>query len=97
MGYNANMGRVDVTHLHLGNALLAGYVGGKHENILSDKFSMIENLRLDMLSRHDPCLIALFRKKAQPAANSSSFCLFRDLNIGLMNNCVSNTNLRKSS
>ena len=77
MGYNANMGRVDVTHLHLGNARLAGYVGGKHENILSDKFSTIENLRLDMLSRHHPCLIALFRKKAQPAdTNFSNFCCF---------------------
>ena len=38
---------------------------GKHENILSDKFSTIENLGFDMLGLSRPAswLIALFRKK----------------------------------
>ena len=53
------------THLHLGNA---GYVAGKHENILSDKFSRrsrIGNLTREILSRPAQ-LIALFRKKVLP-------------------------------
>ena len=54
-------GEVHVTHLHLGNARL--HVGGKHENILSDKFSTIENRGLDKLLSRPACLIALFRKR----------------------------------
>ena len=53
------------THLHLGNA---GYVAGKHENILSDKFSRrsrIGNLTREILSRPAQ-LIALFRKEVLP-------------------------------
>ena len=37
--------------------------GGKHENILSDKFSTIENRGLDKLLSRPACLIALFRKR----------------------------------
>lgn len=54
---------------------MPGYVGGKHENILSDKFSTIETRGLDMLSR-PPCLIALFRKnQLETSPTFASFAL----------------------
>ena len=48
---------------------------GKHENILSEKFSTIENRGLDKLLSRPACLIALFRKRINQLQTFACFGL----------------------
>ena len=71
---------------------------GKHENILSDKFSTIENLGFDMLALSRPALPDCSIQEKGSTNYKLLLLIFAcfDLRKGLMHSFVSNTNLKKS-